>query len=56
LIMPIALENLPSAKTETAAILVRLGIDPARLEGGDLTAYSPITGEETARLTAHRPE
>jgi len=34
-----------SARTEVLAILERLGVDRARLEGGGLTARSPITGE-----------
>ena len=40
-----------SARAETREILARLGVDVAGLEGGDLIARSPITGEETARLT-----
>jgi aldehyde dehydrogenase (NAD+) len=43
--------DLPSAKAETAEILARLGVAPATLQGGDLIARSPITGEETAHLT-----
>jgi aldehyde dehydrogenase (NAD+) len=40
-----------SAAAETADILSRLGVDASMLKGGTLIARSPITGEETARLT-----
>jgi aldehyde dehydrogenase (NAD+) len=43
---------LPSAASETADLLARLGVPAAILSGGHLIARSPITGEETARLKA----
>ena len=42
-------------QAETRAILHRLGVDPARLDGGDLVARTPITGGELAHLVAHTP-
>ena len=45
----------PSAAAETVEILSRLGVDPKSLQGGTLTARSPITGEETAHLAEVSP-
>ncbi len=42
--------NIPSVAAEAAEILARLGVDGASLSGGTLSARSPLTGEETARL------
>ena len=42
--------NIPSVAAEAAEILARLGVDAASLSGGTLSARSPLTGEETARL------
>ncbi len=42
-------------KQETAAILSRLGVDPAALEGGDLAVHSPVTGGQIARVKGHTP-
>ena len=39
-----------SAATEARALLQGLGVAPAMLEGGDLPARTPITGEEIGRL------
>ncbi|MQT13112.1 L-piperidine-6-carboxylate dehydrogenase [Segnochrobactrum spirostomi] len=39
-----------SLAAETADLLARLGVDPARLSGGTLAVASPITGEPIARL------
>ncbi|MDX8541883.1 aldehyde dehydrogenase family protein [Mesorhizobium abyssinicae] len=47
--MNIAAKNLPIA-AEAAAILERLGVERAAYTGGDLKAFSPITGEQTASL------
>ncbi|UWU19588.1 aldehyde dehydrogenase family protein (plasmid) [Rhizobium sullae] len=47
--MNIATKNLPIAE-EAAAILERLGVERAAYTGGDLKAFSPITGEQTASL------
>ncbi|MBK9029765.1 MAG: aldehyde dehydrogenase family protein [Myxococcales bacterium] len=46
---------LLSAVAETRALLTRLGVDPAALDGGDLSVRSPVTGEELARLTTATP-
>ncbi|WP_137136695.1 aldehyde dehydrogenase family protein [Rhizobium sp. FKY42] len=35
---------------ETAAILERLGVDKSAYTGGEMTCFSPITGEQTASL------
>jgi aldehyde dehydrogenase (NAD+) len=39
-----------SLKDEALALLSRLGVNAARLEGGPLAATTPITGETLARL------
>ena len=44
---------LPSAIADARALLERLGVDPAALEGGALAARSPVTGEVLARLREH---
>ncbi len=40
-------------RTQARAILERLGVDPARLDGGDLSARTPITGAELAAVQSH---
>jgi aldehyde dehydrogenase (NAD+) len=47
--------TLPSAVPEARALLVRLGVDPAVLDGGTLAARSPVTGEVLANLVEHTP-
>ena len=37
-------------KQETAAILDRLGVPRAAWTGGSMASFSPVTGEEIARL------
>ncbi len=37
-------------KQETATLLDKLGVPRAAWEGGDMASYSPVTGEEIARL------
>ncbi|MBQ1561094.1 aldehyde dehydrogenase family protein [Caulobacter sp.] len=44
---------LPSAIADARALLERLGVDPAALDGGALAARSPVTGEVLARLREH---
>ena len=44
---------LPSAIADARALLTRLGVDPAVLDGGALAARSPVTGEVVARLREH---
>ena len=39
-----------SAAGDVATLLEGLGVDPARIEGGDLVVRTPITGEEIARV------
>jgi aldehyde dehydrogenase (NAD+) len=39
-----------SIASETRDVLDRLGVDPALYTGGTLGSFSPITGEQTARL------
>ncbi|MBO9706721.1 MAG: aldehyde dehydrogenase family protein [Caulobacter sp.] len=46
-------QTLPSAIADARAILGRLGVDPAALDGGTLTARSPVTGEILASLREH---
>ena len=43
--------NIPPVAAEAAEILSRLGVDRASLSGGTLSAHSPLTGEQTARLS-----
>ncbi len=45
--------TLPSAIADARALLARLGVDPAVLDGGALAARSPVTGEVLARLREH---
>ena len=40
----------PAIATEAAAILERLGVDKAAYTGGEMKAFSPVTGEETGSL------
>jgi len=47
---------LPSAIADARALLQRLGVDPAVLDGGALVARSPVTGEILARLNEHTPD
>ncbi|KRA76286.1 aldehyde dehydrogenase [Caulobacter sp. Root656] len=47
--------TLPSAVAEARAILDRLGVNPAVLDGGPLAARSPVTGEILASLPEHTP-
>ena len=42
-----------SIRTETRAILDRLGVDASTLDGGKLAARTPITGEILAHVHAH---
>ena len=42
-----------SIRTETRAILDRLGVDASVLDGGKLPARTPITGETLAEVHAH---
>ena len=44
---------MPSAIADARALLTRLGVDPAALDGGSLAARSPVTGEVVARLREH---
>jgi aldehyde dehydrogenase (NAD+) len=39
-----------SAAADATTLLERLGVDPARVEAGDLVVRTPITGEEIARV------
>ncbi len=41
---------LPDIRTQTADILKRLGVDPAKYSGGTLVARSPVTGTEIGRV------
>ena len=43
-------QSLPDIRTETDALLKRLGVDPAAYGSGTLVAKSPITGAETGRV------
>jgi len=45
--------TLPSAIADARALLTRLGVAPAVLDGGALAARSPVTGEVLARLREH---
>ncbi|EJL32066.1 NAD-dependent aldehyde dehydrogenase [Caulobacter sp. AP07] len=47
---------LPSAIPEARALLGRLGVDSAALDGGTLAARSPVTGEVLANLVEATPE
>jgi aldehyde dehydrogenase (NAD+) len=47
--------TLPSAIPEARALLARLGVDPAVLDGGTLAARSPVTGEILATLAEATP-
>ena len=47
--------TLPSAIPEARALLARLGVDAAILDGGALAARSPVTGEIMANLTEATP-
>ncbi len=40
----------PTVASETAALLSRLGVAPALYTGGSLASFTPVTGEEIARL------
>jgi aldehyde dehydrogenase (NAD+) len=40
-----------TAAAQTAELLERLGVDPARVADGDLAVRTPITGEEIARVS-----
>ena len=42
-----------SIREEARAILGRLGVEPSTLDGGKLTARTPITGETLAEVHAH---
>lgn len=42
-----------SVREDTSAMLEIIGVDPARLTGGDLAVTSPITGEVIAELAQH---
>lgn len=44
---------LPAPREQARAILVRLGVPAARLEGGARVCRSPITGEALAEITDH---
>ncbi|PDT80815.1 aldehyde dehydrogenase family protein [Sinorhizobium sp. BJ1] len=48
--MNIVAANL-SLKAEAAAILDRLGVDKSAYTSGDLSSFSPVTGEQTGSLT-----
>ena len=43
-------QSLPDIRTETDALLKRLGVDPAAYGSGTLLAKSPITGAEIGRV------
>ena len=45
----------PAIATEAAAILERLGVDKAAYTGGEMKAFSPITGEQTGSLKTVSP-
>jgi aldehyde dehydrogenase (NAD+) len=47
---------LPSAIPQARALLGRLGVDAAILDGGTLAARSPVTGEVLANLVEATPE
>ncbi|QPB24321.1 aldehyde dehydrogenase family protein [Rhizobium sp. 007] len=47
--MNIVPENL-SLKAEAAAVLDRLGVDKSTYMGGNLSSFSPVTGEQTGSL------
>ena len=49
-------ESQNSTRQEALEILVRLGVAPAVLDGGDLVARSPIDGVEICRTPALAPE
>ena len=38
-------------KQETATLLDKLGVPRAAWQGGNMASYSPVSGEEIARLT-----
>ena len=44
-----------NVKTETSALLAKLGVSAASLSGGDLTVRSPVTGEQIAALKTISP-
>jgi aldehyde dehydrogenase (NAD+) len=48
--------TVPSAIPEARALLARLGVDPAVLDGGTLAARSPVTGEILAHLVETTPD
>ena len=48
--------TLPSAIPQAHALLSRLGVDAAILDGGTLAACSPVTGEVLAQLVEATPE
>ncbi|AFK56321.1 aldehyde dehydrogenase family protein [Tistrella mobilis] len=48
-------ETRLSPADDARAVLARLGVDPARLSGGDRIARSPLDGAEIARLTDTTP-
>jgi aldehyde dehydrogenase (NAD+) len=47
---------MDTIRDHARTILGRLGVDAALLEGGDLVARTPITGEELARIPGHSVE
>ncbi|MGD9918845.1 MAG: aldehyde dehydrogenase family protein [Paenirhodobacter sp.] len=42
-------------KDETLALLAGLGVDPARVTGGPMTSFTPVTGEAIGALTPDTP-
>ncbi len=40
-------------KKEAADILARLGVDAAAYTGGDIAAFSPVSGEQIAAVKSH---
>ena len=42
-------------KDETLALLAGLGVDPARVTGGSMTSFTPVTGEAIGALTPDTP-
>ncbi|YBV96444.1 aldehyde dehydrogenase family protein [Phyllobacteriaceae bacterium JZ32] len=40
-------------KRETAALLEKLGVNPAAYTGGTLASFTPVTGEQIASVKAH---
>ncbi len=48
--------SLPSVPRETAALLEKLGVPAAVVNGGTLSVTSPIDGSEIARVREHSPD